>query len=81
MKGGERSDARPTCPHQRPTHLAPLVPTRECCAHDATQDPLRRLAFDRDYAQPAADLIGSELLPIGNALAMSRACSEGVTHV
>lgn len=36
------------------------------------------LAVDRGYAQRAADLIGSELLPIGRALAMIGAGSEGV---
>lgn len=38
------------------------------------------LAFDHDYAQRAADLIGSELLPIGSALAMIGASSEGVAR-
>lgn len=38
------------------------------------------LAFDQDYAQRAADLIGSELLPIGSALAMIGAGSEGVAR-
>ncbi len=38
------------------------------------------LAFDQDYAQRAADLIGSELLPIGSALAMIGAGSEGMAH-
>lgn len=39
------------------------------------------LAFDQDYAQRAADLIGSELVPIGDALARIGASSEGVTSV
>ncbi|HDS1362914.1 TPA: hypothetical protein ACG46E_000936 [Stenotrophomonas maltophilia] len=39
------------------------------------------LAFDRDYAQRAADLIGSELLPFASALAMISAGSKGVANV
>ncbi len=39
------------------------------------------LANSRDYAQRAADLIGSELLPIGSALAMIAAGSKGVARV
>lgn len=38
------------------------------------------LAVDQLYAQRAADLIGSELLPIGSALAMIGAGSTGVAH-
>lgn len=38
------------------------------------------LAVDQDYAQRAADLIGSELLPIGSVLAMIGAGSEGVAR-
>ncbi len=38
------------------------------------------LANSQDYAQRAADLFGSELLPIGSALAMIGAGSKGVTR-
>lgn len=38
------------------------------------------LAVDQDYAQRAADLIGSELLHIGSALAMIGAGRKGVAR-